>query len=1127
MNYATFLQTKKAVVQSVGIDVSLEDIHPTLFPFQRALVQWALRKGRAALFADCGLGKTFMQLEWASIVGQHTSGDVLILAPLAVASQTAVEGAKLGIEVHPCRSQEDVKAGINIANYEMLQHFDAGHFTGVVLDECFAPDTPIDTPHGPIPIKEIRVGDSIFNASGIDAVSDVHRREVQYAVRITVNGSPVISSPNHPYLTQRGWVGAQDLVPSDRLMETVQAVRMVQRNDDPTIPQLEQPSVLQRVLLSNMAHESAGGTRTSLPGKHAPKETAGMRMVQPPLRSGERANLQAFLRDILLSEMADEPTRTCRESAYTGNSEEAWREEGCVVCVGQSEGTSRKRAGRLTESDGQSSVQVESLPKIERDEPQTFRAWGQWNRTDNPTADIDGCSWKRMGSGVCLVIGQVDSGLSHELQDRHRQSQAQNCYRGGWRIASRSQGSRSEEGCEAGFARVDSLEVLEQGHPELERLRDADGRIYLYDLGATRHPSFSINGLLVHNSSILKSYMGKTKRALVDAFANTPYRLCCTATPAPNDVMEIGNHSELLGIMPSSEMLMRFFINDTMKSGHYRLKGHAQKDFWEWVASWAISLRKPSDIGYSDSGFVLPELEVQHRYVETDITIGTEDGQLFRAPIMSATNLHKEMRLTVADRAQAVADMVNASNETWVVWCNTNYEADELIKRIPDAIEVRGSDSIADKERKLTAFSQGKERVIITKPSIAGFGLNWQHCHHTAFVGLSYSFEDFYQAVRRLYRFGQKHTVEVVIVAAQTESPLVAALERKIHAHMQMSDAMNASASRMALQQGGLHLMRNETFTSEQGRDWQLYRGDCVTVSRTLPENSVHFSCFSPPFSSLYIYSDAVEDMGNSAGDEEFFQHFDFLIPELLRVTKPGRLCAVHCKDLVNYKSRDGAAGLRDFSGEIIRHFTAAGWAYHSKVTIWKDPVIEMQRTKAHGLLYKQLRADSTFSRQGIPEYLLVFRKWPQDESEEEQIVPVTHTVSGGDFPLVEDSSHIGPYPKQWQRYASPVWFDINQTRVLNVEQARESQDEKHICPLQLDVIERAVQLWSNPGETVLSPFCGIGSEGFESIRLGRQFIGIELKDSYYRTARKNLERASLSKSQATLFDEEEKGVAI
>jgi DNA modification methylase len=291
------------------------------------------------------------------------------------------------------------------------------------------------------------------------------------------------------------------------------------------------------------------------------------------------------------------------------------------------------------------------------------------------------------------------------------------------------------------------------------------------------------------------------------------------------------------------------------------------------------------------------------------------------------------------------------------------------------------------------------------------------------------------------------------------------------------------------------------------GQQWALYHGDCIEVTKGVPDASIHFSIFSPPFSNLYIYSDSERDCGNAANDDEFFQHFDFLLPELLRVSKPGRLCAIHCKDLVNYKGRDGAAGLRDFSGEMIRHCIASGWVYHSRVTIWKDPVIEMQRTKAHGLLYKQLRADSTFSRQGLPEYLLLFRKWPQSEGEETQIEPVTHTKE--DFPL-----------EVWQRYASPVWFDIRQTNVLNIEQARESQDEKHICPLQLDVIERALHLWTNPGETVLSPFAGIGSEGYVALQCGRKFVGIELKEAYFQAAQKNLERSVRDKTQASLWQE-------
>lgn len=288
------------------------------------------------------------------------------------------------------------------------------------------------------------------------------------------------------------------------------------------------------------------------------------------------------------------------------------------------------------------------------------------------------------------------------------------------------------------------------------------------------------------------------------------------------------------------------------------------------------------------------------------------------------------------------------------------------------------------------------------------------------------------------------------------------------------------------------------------GDDWALYNGDCVEVVKGIPSGSVDLSVFSPPFSSVYTYSDSERDMGNCASDDEFADHYRFLARELLRITRPGRLCAVHCKDLVDYKGTSGRAGLRDFPALIRRVHEEEGWKYHSKVTIWKDPVIEMQRTKAHGLLYKQLRADSTFSRQGMAEYVVILRKWPTGPDEESQVVPVTHTKSS--FPL-----------SQWQEWASPVWMTINQTKVLNVQQAREDRDEKHMCPLQLDVIERLVRLYSNAGETVFSPFAGIGSEGHGALNAGRKFVGIELKPAYWRVGCANLGNA---RRQMGLFDD-------
>jgi DNA modification methylase len=280
------------------------------------------------------------------------------------------------------------------------------------------------------------------------------------------------------------------------------------------------------------------------------------------------------------------------------------------------------------------------------------------------------------------------------------------------------------------------------------------------------------------------------------------------------------------------------------------------------------------------------------------------------------------------------------------------------------------------------------------------------------------------------------------------------------------------------------------------GEDFALYHGDCVEVVRGLPGSSVHYSVFSPPFASLYTYSNSERDIGNVRNHAEFFEHFRFLVGDLLRVTMPGRLLSFHCMDLPTSKSRDGFIGLTDFRGDVIRLFVEAGWILHSQVCIWKDPVTAMQRTKALGLLHKQIKKDSCMSRQGIPDYLVTVRK-PGENPER-----VSHTNES--FPVT-----------LWQRYASPVWMDIDPSDTLQYRSAREHDDERHICPLQLEVIRRAMRLWTNPGDRVLSPFAGIGSEGFVALEEGRRFVGVELKKSYFEQARRNLAAA---KRQQGLF---------
>lgn len=300
-------------------------------------------------------------------------------------------------------------------------------------------------------------------------------------------------------------------------------------------------------------------------------------------------------------------------------------------------------------------------------------------------------------------------------------------------------------------------------------------------------------------SSILKGYTSKTKQTLCDEFVNTPFRGAGTATPSPNDLLELGNHAEFLGAMPSSEMIARWFINDLSTTGKYRLKHHAEKDYWEWVATWAVSLSTPADLGYSDEGYVLPPLNIEERVVEVDESPPLS-GQLFANSPLNATTIFQEKRNSLLSRAEEVASIVNASSEAWVVWCDMNDESKELKRRIPDAIEVTGSMHDTMKETLIDRFSTGQARVIISKPSICGFGVNWQHCHNAAFVGLTYSFEAFYQAVRRLYRFGQLHPVRCLIVNSPAEQQIWRTIVRKNSSHLELQSKMSGAMRRAQME---------------------------------------------------------------------------------------------------------------------------------------------------------------------------------------------------------------------------------------------------------------------------------------------------------------------------------------
>lgn len=597
-------------------------------------------------------------------------------------------------------------------------------------------------------------------------------------------------------------------------------------------------------------------------------------------------------------------------------------------------------------------------------------------------------------------------------------------------------------------------------------------------------------GVVLDESSILKNFEGATKKLILDLFAKTPYKLACTATPSPNDPMELGNHSEFLDVMSRNEMLAMYFVHDGGETAKWRLKGHATKLFYQFIGSWAIMLNKPQDIGFEMTGYNLPSLNL----IEKQITTPKRDnGSLFNDAIISATNFNSELRLTKTQRLDEVVRIVKSMpDENFIIWIKQNEEGELLKKMLPEAKEVKGSDSNEWKEKTLLGFANDEFRILITKTKIASFGMNYQNCRNQIFASLDFSFEGLYQAIRRSYRFGQKNEVNIYLITTDTMSNVNQAINTKQKQFELMQDEMGKAVNANLT---GKLLNTADFDITEEKNDWyKIKRGDCVQLISELENESIGLSVFSPPFAELYTYSSHLEDMGNSKDYNEFLQQFSFLIKELHRVMMQGRNVCVHCMDLPIQKGKHGFIGLRDFSGLLLKAFEDAGFIYASRVTIWKDPVIEMQRTKALGLLHKQVKKDSTMSRVGIPDYVMIFRK------DGERNNPVTNT----DIPV-----------DLWQKYASPVWMDIDYGNTLQgFRNGREENDEKHICPLQLDTIERLIHLYSNKGDIIFTPFMGIGSEVYQAVKMGRKGIGFELKESYYDLAKKNLNSAVVQKSQ-------------
>lgn len=621
----------------------------------------------------------------------------------------------------------------------------------------------------------------------------------------------------------------------------------------------------------------------------------------------------------------------------------------------------------------------------------------------------------------------------------------------------------------------------------------------------------TFSALVLDESSILKSFDGKTRKQITDFARSIKYRLACSATPAPNDLIELTNHSEFLDIMRGKEIIALFFTQDGNTTHKWRLKRHAEADFWRWLASWSVAVRMPEDLGFGNGDFVLPPLRMHEVKVPCS---ANPRGTLFEMGNLTLQERRAARRLSLENRVAACAEAVNASDEPWLVWCDLNAESMALARAIPDAVEVKGSDPVDHKEDALHGFSSGKYRVLITKPTIAGFGMNWQHCCKMSFVGLSDSYEQVYQATRRCWRFGQKNPVDAHIIISDAEGTVKRNIERKEAQAAEMFENIVQHTKGLSLGRAERNVMDYEN-DKWSGEGWELWLGDSVELIRQVETESVGLTVFSPPFPSMYAYTNSERDMGNCKDIGEMIGHYAFLAPELLRITMPGRSCCVHLTQAVAFKGTDGYIGIKDFRGRTIETMEAAGWIYYGEVCIDKNPQLKAIRTKDAGLLFKSLATDSARLHMALADYVLQFRK-PGENTE-----PIK-AAKGGRY---KGEGWITA--EEWIEWAAPVWYradrgvpgGISETDVLNVRMAREEQDERHLCPLQLGVIERCVKLWSNPGDLVFSPFGGIGSEGYEAIRLGRRALLIELKRSYAEAAARNLARAERLGTQGTLFE--------
>lgn len=625
------------------------------------------------------------------------------------------------------------------------------------------------------------------------------------------------------------------------------------------------------------------------------------------------------------------------------------------------------------------------------------------------------------------------------------------------------------------------------------------------------------NTIILDESSIIKSISGVYKKKLIEKCKNTKYKMACTATPAPNDNIEIGNHAEFLGICTHQEMLAQFFINANKehtiefngelihkkganKEGQeWRLKHHAENKFYEWLSLWAICFTEPQELNYKYD-YKLPKLNIIKHIINMEFI--PENGQLFFSGLKGLNDRAAIKRKTINDKIEKLKEIINP-DEQYIIWCILQDEANEIKNNIK-CIEVKGSDSPEYKMKMFEDFQDKKYNILLTKGKIAGFGLNFQNAHNMIFFGLNDSWEIFYQCIRREWRYGQYNDVNVYIIITEYEIEILSNITRKDLQAKRLKKGLIEHIKKYEIEElkmKDIDYKENYNVKKVKDENYILINGDSCEELPKIESEKIDLSIYSPPFVDLYTYSDSVRDLGNCTNQEIFYKQYSFIIKELLRITKQGRLSCVHCMDIPALLQKDGYIGVKDFPGDIIRLHEENGWIFHGRCFIQKNPQAQAIRTHSKALLFVQLRRDSSDSRPALVDQILLFKKPGKCET---VINPVNNEELDNET---------------WIEWAHGIWTGISESDTLQFYSARAENDEKHICPLQLGTIERCIKLYSNQKEIILTPFLGIGSEIYQALKFGRKGIGIELKESYFNQAVENIKNISFEKEQNDLFE--------